>query len=249
MHASAAPRRRAARGADRPDERLHRDMHVRPVDRRAAEEREHHHHQHRRRLGPRQRAVHDVAHEHAERNDQRDDDQRGTGDDDAGEVQRFHRLPVAGLEIHPGIPQKTGRQRRPASIPNATATSSLRCAGSAPCAWRRTSRGSAWWNRRKTLLSTSTNFTPPAFSLATDSATIASHSRALLDLRLTRQLGDQRLVLLRHLVPARLREHEDLGDDQVAGEAVELGDLIVVLGEQRRRVVLRPVDDAGLERV
>src|SRR4026208_1151714 len=56
---------------------------------------------------------------------------------------------------------------------------------------------------------------------------------ALLHLRLARQLHDEILVGLRQLVPAHLREHEDLGDDEVAGQAVDLAArrLVVVLRE------------------
>src|SRR3954465_8298270 len=67
---------------------------------------------------------------------------------------------------------------------------------------------------------------------------------ALFELRLARKLLDQVLVALRQLVPAHLRVDEDLGDDQVAGEAVDLAArcLVVVLREQGRLVVLGAVD-------
>jgi hypothetical protein len=72
---------------------------------------------------------------------------------------------------------------------------------------------------------------------------------ALFELRFAGELGDKALIFFRELVPARFREHKDLGDDQVTGKAVELGDLVMILREQRRRVVLRAVDDARLQRV
>ena len=54
---------------------------------------------------------------------------------------------------------------------------------------------------------------------------------------------EQRLVVGREAVPGALREDEDLGNDEVAGQGVDLADQVVVLRQQRRRVVLgaRPV--------
>ncbi len=70
-------------------------------------------------------------------------------------------------------------------------------------------------------LSAGTNLTPAAFSLA-GLGDVRVPQLALLELRLARELLDQVLVGLRQLVPAPSRVDEDLGDDQVAGEAVDL---------------------------
>src|SRR5258708_26168867 len=62
---------------------------------------------------------------------------------------------------------------------------------------------------------------------------------ALLELRLAREFLHQRLVFLGERLPGALGEDKDLGDDQVAGEAVYLGDLVMVLRQNGRLVVLR----------
>src|SRR6267378_746982 len=69
----------------------------------------------------------------------------------------------------------------------------------------------------------------------------------LLRLGLARDLPEQVLVRLGERVPSALREHQDLGDDQVAGQAVDLAHLVVILREQGRRIVLRAVHHAGLK--
>jgi hypothetical protein len=117
-------------GCHRIEQRLDRDVHVGAVDGRAADEAERDHHDDRGRLRPLQRLVHDVTHEHAERDDERDDHERGPGQHDAGEVQPFHRLLILQLGVaQRGIPLED-RARRPARAgpDDATVRSSLRCA-------------------------------------------------------------------------------------------------------------------------
>ena len=58
----------------------------------------------------------------------------------------------------------------------------------------------------------------------------------------------QRLVVLGQRVPDLLRHHQHLRHDQVLVDRVELGDLVVVVEHEARRVVLGAVDDAGLQR-
>ena len=71
--------------------------------------------------------------------------------------------------------------------------------------------------------------------------------RALLELGLARDLHEERLVFLGERLPGALGEDEDLGNDQVAGQAVYLAYLIVVLRQHGRLVVLRAVYHARLQ--
>src|SRR2546430_4331498 len=70
----------------------------------------------------------------------------------------------------------------------------------------------------------------------------------LLRLSLARDLPEQVLIRLGERVPGALGEHQDLGDDEVAGQAVDLAYLVVILREQGRRIVLSAVHHAGLKR-
>src|SRR2546428_12394282 len=60
---------------------------------------------------------------------------------------------------------------------------------------------------------------------------------ALLRLGLARDLPEQVLVRLGERVPGALGEHQDLGDDEVAGHAEDFTSLCGTYCEQRRRIV------------
>src|SRR5438105_1431707 len=71
---------------------------------------------------------------------------------------------------------------------------------------------------------------------------------ALLELRLAPELGEQRPVLLRHLVPGLAREHRHLRNDQMLIERVKLGHLVMVVENEAGRIVLSAVHHARLQR-
>src|SRR6266852_2174334 len=70
----------------------------------------------------------------------------------------------------------------------------------------------------------------------------------LLGLRLAAEFLQELAILGGERVPGLAREHQDLGDDQVLGQRVVFGDLIVIVEHEARRIVLGAVDDAGLQR-
>ena len=154
------------------------------------------------------------------------DHQRQPRKHDAGEVQPLHRLAVALLRRHAEIaPGKDrARGRRPA-CPVTGVTSCLRSLEQrgvlgavlvADRLRRLVERGLV--GRRRTV-------TPAALSLASASPTYASHS-----LRCSNCASRESFLQQRpgrsfdSAVPGALREDEDLGDDQVAGQAVHLAD-------------------------
>jgi hypothetical protein len=59
-------------------------------------------------------------------------------------------------------------------------------------------------------------------------------------------LAQNGLLVLAELVPDDLAHEEDFGQAQMVVEEVVLCNLIVVEGDEGRRVVLGPIDDAGL---
>ena len=56
------------------------------------------------------------------------------------------------------------------------------------------------------------------------------------------------LVRVGQLVPGDLGHHQDLGNDQVTGQAVYLAHRVVILREQRWRIIFSAVDYSGLQR-
>ena len=70
---------------------------------------------------------------------------------------------------------------------------------------------------------------------------------ALLLLRLLGELRDERLILRRKRIPDLLGEDQDLRDHQMAGRGVIWSVVVVLAGRVARIVVLRAVDDAGLQ--
>src|SRR6185436_17716198 len=164
--------RRAAARSDRLHQRLDRDLLVGAVHGGAADEGEEHHHDHRGRLGPLQRVVHHVAHEHAGGNNQRDRHHGEAGKYDAAEVQALHQPAV-------GIPH--GKKRAASALTSAARfragrylVSRIRWISAAYLAPYLSRTG--WVALKKASLSAGTNLTPAAFSLPVASVTYASHS-------------------------------------------------------------------------
>src|SRR5712691_3272553 len=77
------------------------DVQMLPIADHGGEERQHDHQEHRHRLGPRRRAVEHVAGEDPVRHDERDDDEAGTGDEQAGAVNGVHGAKVLLLHSVP----------------------------------------------------------------------------------------------------------------------------------------------------
>src|SRR5215471_10650874 len=77
---------------------------------------------------------------------------------------------------------------------------------------------------------------------------VGSPQNAFFALCLPRKLADEILVVFRERVPGSSREHDDLRHNQVLGESVVFGDLVMVVEHEARRVVLGAVDNAGLQR-
>ena len=105
----------------------------------------------------------------------------------------------------------------------------------------------ASWKRFFSSAEISMISTPCAFMSAIDSCLLRHPERALLLLRLLGELRDQRLILGRKRVPDLLGEDQDLRDHQMLGRRVVLGVVVVLAGRVARIVVLRAVDDAGLQ--